>query len=36
MLVSQEGYLDVDGNGGFNSVEDEQDGDNLDNAEYDN
>jgi len=36
MLVSQEGYLDVDGNGGFNSVEDEEDGDILDNAEYDN
>ena len=36
MLISQEGYLDTNGNGGFNSVEDEQDGDFLDNAEYDN
>lgn len=36
MLISQEGYLDTNGNGGFNSVENEQDGDFLDNAEYDN
>jgi len=36
MLISQEGYLDVDGNGDFNSVADEQDGDILDNSDYDN
>ena len=36
MLISEEGYSDVNGNGGFNSIEDEKDGDNLDNAEYDN
>jgi hypothetical protein len=36
MLITQEGNFDVDGNGGFNSVEGEEDGDILDNAEYDN
>ena len=36
MLTSEEGYLDVDGNGGFNSIEDKEDGDVLDNADYNN
>ncbi len=35
-LITQEGNFDVNGNGGFNSVEGEEDGDILDNAEYDN
>ena len=36
MLISQEGYLDPNGNGDLYSFEDEDDEDILDNAEYDN
>ena len=36
MLISQEGYLDDNGNGDLNLVEDEDDEHILDNAEYDN
>jgi HEAT repeat protein len=34
-LITEEGYLDVNGNGDFNTDQDEEEGDFLDNADYD-